>query len=140
LGAQELIRRLQIDVRRAKEPMRLVRAWQAIPLMLLAAGCQAAGEGGETEPPFFVGRWAATTDLCATAAWVFTETGLATSGEVTCTFDTVTRTRTGYDLQATCTAEAPPAPYLIRLAYAQSAQALLVEEGPFDPIGLVACP
>ena len=37
-------------------------------------------------------------------------------------------------------AEAPPAPATLRLFHAQSAQALLVEGGPFAPIGLIRCP
>ncbi len=111
--------------------------------VLLLAGCQTEATapvplGGET--PFYVGRWAADPSYCAAGAWVFAERSLNTAGEVSCTFTTVTSTATGYTIQASCTAEAPPAPATIRLSYAQSAQALLVEGGPFSPIGLIRCP
>jgi hypothetical protein len=92
------------------------------------------------EAPFFVGRWAAREELCDDGAWVFTERGVSTAGEVSCTFDSAQRVPAGFEIAATCTAEGPPAPYDIRLRYAESAQALLVEGGPFADIGLIACP
>ena len=121
---------------------KLLAATPFLSAVLLAA-CQAeapppGGPGGET--PFYVGRWAAEASYCAAGAWVFTATTLNTAGEVSCTFNTITPTTTGYTIQATCTAEAPPAPATLRLSYAQSAQALLVEGGPFAPIGLIRCP
>lgn len=88
--------------------------------------------------PFFVGEWAATEAMC-NDPWVITAIDLVTPGAVACTFDAVTATTTGYDVAAMCTAEAPPAPYTLRFSYAQSAQALLIEGAPFEPIGLVAC-
>jgi hypothetical protein len=94
----------------------------------------------QAEKPFFVGRWAAREDLCREGAWVFTESGVSTAGEVSCTFDTARRVAAGYQIAATCTAHAPAKPYEIRLSYAESAQALLVEGGPFADIGLIACP
>ena len=45
----------------------------------------------------------------------------------------------GYDLHATCTAEAPPAPDLIKLRFAESAQAMLVESKTLTPRGLIYC-
>jgi hypothetical protein len=123
---------------------------RALVLVVLVglAGCRSPGNGSPggssaAEPasgaPFFVGRWAAAETACGDAAWEFTETGLATPGEVTCRFDAVTRTVSRYDIAATCTAEGPPERHRISLSYAESADALLVEGGPFDPIGLVAC-
>jgi hypothetical protein len=118
-------------------------ALAAILSAFAVAACQAETPppaGGGNETAFYVGRWAADAGLCAGGAWVFTETTLNTAGEVSCTFNTITPTTTGYTIQATCTAEAPPAPATIHLSYAQSAQALLVEGGPFSPIGLIRCP
>jgi hypothetical protein len=126
--------------------MRIVSFVLVLAVAPLASGCQNGGGGAavppsapDAEPPFFVGRWAAEDAMCPTAAWTFTATSLSTPGEVSCTFDRVTRTTTGYDVEATCTAEGPPAPQRISLSYAQSARALLVEGGPFAPAGLVAC-
>ena len=114
-------------------------------LVLTGAGLLAACTNYENPPPeppagepFFVGEWAAEAGMCANP-WVITTTGLTTPGEVACTFDAVTQTATGYEVAAQCTAEAPPAPYTLTFAYAQSAQALLIEGAPFEPIGLVAC-
>jgi len=88
---------------------------------------------------FFVGRWAAKAQMCGDP-WVITAARLQTPGEVSCTIEQVTKTRTGYAADAVCTAEGPPQPWRIRFAYAQSAQALLVENGPFEDVGLVRCP
>lgn len=91
------------------------------------------------ERPFFVGSWAAADTACGHAAWQISETGLSTPGEVSCSFDQVTPIPEGYDITATCTAEGPPQSQHIKFSYATSARALLVEGGPFEPVGLVAC-
>lgn len=100
---------------------------------------QAAAPAGR-EQPFFVGRWASSEAACAAAPWRFTREGLSTPGEVACRFEELTRVPAGYEARATCTAEAPPAPYTIRLSHAESAKALLVAGAPFNDVGLVACP
>lgn len=120
-------------------------------VLLLMAGCGAPAEdmGGTSAakaeaatppaPPFFVGSWAAAETACGHAAWAFTETGLATPGEVSCRFDAVAPTPRGYDIAATCTAEGPPRPERIILARGPSAGVMLVEGGPFNPVRLIAC-
>ncbi|HET8727025.1 MAG TPA: hypothetical protein VFO41_05890 [Alphaproteobacteria bacterium] len=125
------------------------RSGRIVVALILVAGCR--GPEGDLSPPaaqnpqpseeqpFFVGRWAAAKTACGHAAWTFTPDSLSTPGEVSCTFSQVTRTPEGYDIAATCTAEGPPEAERIRLSYAQSARALLVEGGPFNPVGLVAC-
>ena len=129
--------------------MRIIRGAAAFLLpCLLLAGCQMAENdpGGtsaagtpQTEAPFFVGRWAAEENLCQGAAWEITAEKLSTPGHVICKFEQVRETATGYDIDATCTAEAPPAPYTLAVSYAQSAGALLIEGGPFEPVGLITC-
>lgn len=118
------------------------------------AGCQEIGpapveaqdgvgaeeaQGAAGEAPFFVGRWAANDDMCAKAAWEITHSRLTTPGHTVCDFDHVRQIEGIYRIDATCTAEGPPAGYELRVSYAQSAKALLVEGGPMEPIGLVAC-
>lgn len=94
----------------------------------------------ETSAPRFVGKWAVSQDLCADPAWTFRPDGVSTQGEVSCNFDTVTETSSGYQIAATCYAEAPPAPYEIQLAFAESAQAMLLTGGPWSgQTGLVYC-
>jgi hypothetical protein len=87
----------------------------------------------------YVGRWAATEQLCASSVWRFEPQRLVTAGEVSCTFDSVDKAPGGYDIHATCTAEAPPQPDLIKLRFAESAQAMLVESQVLSPTGLIYC-
>jgi hypothetical protein len=88
---------------------------------------------------FFVGHWAASEAACADAAWVITEQGLKTPGEVSCHFQQLKQTSRGTEADAMCTAEGTPGQWTLRFSYAQSARALLIEGGPFADIGLVRC-
>ena len=122
----------------------------------LLAGCQETGsapaeaqaqdgggvseaKSGGAETPCFVGRWAAKEEMCGNAAWEITGARLSTPGHTVCDFDQVKKVEGIYRIDATCTAEGPPAEYELRVSYAQSAKALLIEGGPMEPIGLVAC-
>jgi hypothetical protein len=90
-------------------------------------------------PLFFVGRWAADAKLCDTGAWVITAQGVETAGEVSCRFDGPPQGLGPVEVEATCTAQAPAQRYRLRFSYAESAKALLVENGPFADMGLVRC-
>jgi hypothetical protein len=104
-----------------------------------------AAKPGASLPPAsapyrYVGRWAANAAACEHGTWNFDERKLVTAGEVACKFDRIERTAAGYDIAATCTAEAPPAAYHLALTFAESARAMLVEGGPFShPVGLIWC-
>lgn len=88
----------------------------------------------------YVGRWAASADMCRSGAWVFEPDGLETAGEVSCDFTDVSEAPGGYEIAARCTAEAPPENDRIRLRFAESAQAMLVEGSQtLDDVGLVYC-
>jgi hypothetical protein len=88
----------------------------------------------------YVGLWAADVKACADPPWRFEPRRLTTKGEVSCAFDEVHRAPGGYDIAATCTAEAPPKAYTLKLRFAESAKAMLVDGGPFaEPVGLVWC-
>ncbi|MEJ0060682.1 MAG: hypothetical protein WDM79_14395 [Terricaulis sp.] len=89
----------------------------------------------------YVGMWATAQDDCPSAPWEFRADGLSTQGEVSCRFNIVNETETGYAIDATCTAEGPPAPYQIQLAFAESAHAMLLTGGPWmgESTGLVYC-
>jgi hypothetical protein len=91
-------------------------------------------------PLFFVGRWAADTKLCDKGAWVITVHGVETAGEVSCKFEGPPQGAGSVEVDAVCTAQAPPKRYRLRFSYAQSAKALLVENGPFADMGLIRCP
>lgn len=109
-----------------------------------AAPSPDGGKAGSLPPadgatPRYVGRWATTEQLCTSGAWRFYATHLETAGEVSCSYDRVDKVPGGYDLHATCTAEAPPAPDLIKLRFAESAQAMLVEAKTLKSAGLIYC-
>lgn len=90
--------------------------------------------------PRFVGEWAVSADGCTAPPWHWTAQGVSTEGEVSCTFSKIDMTPTGYNIDASCSAEAPPAPYQIQLAFAESARAMMVSGGPWEgPISLIYC-
>lgn len=92
------------------------------------------------ETPRYVGLWAAASVGCDQPAWRWEENQVTTQGEVSCAFDTVEMTSTGYTIQATCTAQAPPTQETIQLSFAESARAMLVSGGPWSgDIGLTYC-
>ena len=113
------------------------------PSTSAAPAKEAAAIAGKLPPPDtkyrYVGRWAATEQLCASGAWRFAPKRLDTAGEVSCSFDSVAQAPGGYDIQATCTAEAPPQPDTIKLRFAESAQAMLVDSHVLPPAGLIYC-
>ena len=91
------------------------------------------------DQPFFVGRWAFTESDCAVNAWTFTPNSLqARAG--TCSFPLVEPTPEGFAIDAACRWAGEVSRARMRLAYAQSAKALLVSGSPAGDVGLVACP
>jgi hypothetical protein len=90
--------------------------------------------------PRYVGRWAAASLGCEQPAWRFEARRVSTQGEVSCEFNNVQMTPTGYTIQATCTAQAPPTQETIQLSFAESARAMMVSGGPWSgAIGLTYC-
>jgi hypothetical protein len=90
--------------------------------------------------PRYVGLWAATAEGCAEPAWRFEQNRISTRGEVSCEFQNVTVTERGYDIQAQCTAQAPPTQDTIQLSFAESARAMMITGGPWSPgTALVFC-
>lgn len=143
------------------------RALYALGLCLVLAGCgpepraaekaatasepaPAAGPAPTTavtadvpQPAPYVGRWAATPELCADGAWMFEPGRVATAGEVSCDFATVTPQGAGYRVGAKCLAEgvAEPETFGLALAGAGAAQRMTVTGGPWTgPVTLMRCP
>src|SRR3546814_20479421 len=69
----------------------------------------------------YVGRWAATQQLCATGAWRFHERRLDNAGEVSCTFDKTDKVPAGSDITATCLAAGNRTPHQTQLPFAEPA-------------------
>ena len=93
---------------------------------------------GGRAPAGFVGRWAASPELCASGAWVFSPDRLVTAGEVACDFQEVTADADGWTVRASCTAQAPAEPATLRLSRAEGG-GLAVSGGPFQPVTLRLC-
>lgn len=113
---------------------------------------EAAAQIGQAEPipstlpppsettPRYVGLWATTAEGCAEPAWRFEANRITTRGEISCEFQNVAMTERGYEIQAQCTAEAPPVPHTIELSFAESARAMMVSGGPWQSgTALVFC-
>jgi hypothetical protein len=89
--------------------------------------------------PRYVGLWATSAQGCSDPAWRFEPRQVTTRGEVSCAFQDVAPTDTGYEIAASCTAEAPPERYTIQLSFAESARAMMISGGPWSPVSLVYC-
>jgi hypothetical protein len=102
-----------------------------------------AVEAGELPPPGpmprFVGKWAADQKSCDSAAWQFTSTTLRTPAGSSCQFGQISEVPGGYDIQATCTAEAPPKADTLKIRFAESAKAMLFDSKTIAGKGLVFC-
>jgi hypothetical protein len=110
------------------------------------AGAAAAPAGNQlgTLPPAnaalrFVGTWAANQASCASKPWRFTAKELTATDGPHCTFYKVSKIAGGYDIAAECPTKEPVHTDLIKLRFAESARAMLVESNAISPMGLVYC-
>ena len=98
------------------------------------AGLPPAGDGLR-----FVGLWASKAENCGDLAWRFTADRLQTPAGSVCTFKDVKAVPGGYDIAASCTAEAPPRDDTLEIRFAESAKAMLFESNTIADAGLVYC-
>ncbi|MBC7768465.1 MAG: hypothetical protein H7124_06740 [Phycisphaerales bacterium] len=90
--------------------------------------------------PRYVGLWATSAQGCAEPAWSFRADGVSTLGEVSCSFENVGRTSTGYEVTATCDAEGTQSRHTMQFSFAESAQAMMISGGPWaGATSLVHC-
>jgi hypothetical protein len=87
----------------------------------------------------FVGRWARNKADCATKPWTFTKGQLNATDGPHCSIYNVKAVPGGYDLAAECPAKKPDPTDLIKLRFAESARAMLVESNAIEPMGLIYC-
>lgn len=94
-----------------------------------------------SERPYrFTGHWAVDQAACKSPPWKFTEKDLTTKGEVYCRFDKIEAVPGGYDITAACQAEGNETRETMRLRFAESAGAMLVEsDQTYKGIGLIRC-
>ena len=87
----------------------------------------------------FVGSWATSQANCAAKAWRITADTLSAIDGPHCSIYKVTKMPGGYDLAARCPAKKPDELDLIKLRFAESARAMLVESNAIKPTGLIYC-
>jgi hypothetical protein len=87
----------------------------------------------------FVGVWATSEANCASQPWRFTAHELSATNGPHCSFYKVTKMPGGYDLAAQCPTKKPLPTDLIKLRFAESAGAMLVESNAIAPTGLIYC-
>jgi len=87
----------------------------------------------------FVGTWATSEAECASKPWHFSAEKLTVAGGPNCSFYKVSEVPGGYDLAAQCPAKKPDPTDLIKLRFAESARAMLVESNAISPMGLIKC-
>ena len=89
--------------------------------------------------PRFVGNWAKDQQSCESAIWKFSDSTLRTPDGESCSFNRVTEVSGGYDIQATCAAKGPPISELMKVRFAESAKAMLLDSKELKNAGLVFC-
>jgi hypothetical protein len=87
----------------------------------------------------FVGTWAANKAECASKPWRFSADRLTVAGGPNCSLYKVSEVAGGYDLAAQCPEKKPDPTDLIKLRFAESARAMLVESNAISPMGLIYC-
>lgn len=87
----------------------------------------------------FVGTWAANKASCSAKPWRFTKDEIRAADGSHCSIYDVSKVPSGYDLAVQCPAKKPDSTDLIKLRFAQSAQAMLVESNAIEPMGLINC-
>ena len=87
----------------------------------------------------FVGKWATDEKNCASKPWTFTEKAVSSADGPNCSFYKVTKVPGGYDVAAQCPDKQPVHTDLIKLRFAESARAMLVESNAIEPKGLIYC-
>lgn len=87
----------------------------------------------------YVGTWATSPANCKSRPWRFTRDSLDAKGGPQCSFYNVAKVPGGYDVAAQCPTKTPIHTDLIKLRFAESAGAMLVESNAINPTGLVYC-
>lgn len=87
----------------------------------------------------YIGRWAASPQLCETGAWRFKTRKLTTAGETSCDFTTVATVPVGYRLESECTAEGAKTTQTLRLSFDEGEKTMTVRARTLGPATLIYC-
>ncbi|GEM_PF-1260160 len=130
-----------------RHPFRLALPLALLPLAVAcqnqsgAPGNEAAGNvAAQAAAPKMVyeGQWAADAALCKSAVWTIQAHALHAPDGSTCQFEDVSGTGP-VSVRAQCTMAGRQSAQTLSMAYAESAQALLIEGAPFGHVALVSC-
>ena len=117
-----------------------IRSEETVPNATAPGSPAEEGQSTEADPGLrFVGDWAANAGACETAAWKFTDTMVSTPAGSTCSFNKVEEVAEGYDIEATCTAEAPPTSDMLKVRLAEEAGSMVFESETIADASLVSC-
>ena len=101
------------------------------------------GQAGELPAPGatfrFVGNWANDQHSCENAVWKFTDSTLRTPDGESCSFNRVIEDAGGYDIQATCSGKDGPKSEQLKVRFAESAKAMLLDSHELKNGGLIFC-
>lgn len=88
----------------------------------------------------YIGSWAPSAALCASAAWRFETRKLTTAGDVSCDLPTLAAVPTGFKLQGTCGAGRRKLPETIDLSFDESKRTMRVASiASFPSVELIYC-
>lgn len=87
----------------------------------------------------YLGTWASSKANCRSRPWRFKRDSLDVAYGPRCSFYNVAKVPGGYDIAAQCPTKQPMHEDLIKLRFAESAQAMLVESNAISPTGLIYC-
>ena len=104
-----------------------------------AASANSAVLPPSTSENRYTGTWASSKTGCASKPWRFTAKSLDVKGGPQCSFYNVAKVPGGYDVAAECPTKKPVHTDLIKLRFAESAGAMLVESNAISPTGLIYC-
>jgi hypothetical protein len=139
--------------------------WAGMGVALLLAACdrphgiyaETAKEAARPTPSLaaaagaplgYVGRWASSTQACASRAWVFSPGKLTTPAGAACDIVGATPTTGGYSANSSCTAangNSQPGRLVMTITHpvaghANTTYSMTISEGPFGgPINLIRC-
>jgi hypothetical protein len=89
--------------------------------------------------PRFIGQWASNEGSCKSDPWLFTGTSVHMSGGLSCSFNRVVEIPDGYDIQATCGADAGPTSDELEIRFDEAARRMRVQSETIPDEDLVFC-
>lgn len=87
----------------------------------------------------YIGRWAASANLCDHGAWKFRSRKLSTAGEASCDLPEVAVVPSGYELTGTCKAEGKETEQKLKISFDERRGTMRVAGRTLGPVDLIYC-